>query len=152
MALMRHALAPGTGDPVRFNVNDCSTQRNLSDEGQEQSRRIGALFRQNGIDAALVYSSQWCRCLDTANLLGLGAVEPLRIINSFFQTFDRGPMQTAALGEWMAQAPLVQPTILVTHQVNITAFTGVYPSSGEIVFLKRGNDGAMTVVGTVETQ
>jgi broad specificity phosphatase PhoE len=65
-ALLRHAIAPGTGDPPGFTLGDCDTQRNLSAEGRAQAERIGARLRENGIAAARVLSSQWCRCLDTA--------------------------------------------------------------------------------------
>ncbi|MCW8892288.1 MAG: histidine phosphatase family protein, partial [Deltaproteobacteria bacterium] len=131
--------------------DDCSTQRNLSETGREQARRIGALFRNNGIDAARVYSSQWCRCLETARLLELGPVTEQPIINSFFRAFHREAEQTRQLGEWLAQQELSQPLVLVSHQVNITAFSGVYPSSGELVVLRRGVDGQFTAVGTLET-
>lgn len=84
-AIMRHALAPGTGDPRNFDLTDCSTQRNLSEAGREQAKAVGELLRKSGIEKAGVYSSQWCRCLDTATLLGLGPVTELPALNSFFQ-------------------------------------------------------------------
>jgi len=152
LVLMRHALAPGTGDPAGFVVNDCTTQRNLSDTGREQARRIGELFRANGIDSARVFSSQWCRCLETSRLLDLGPVTEQPIINSFFQAFHREELQTRQLTEWLAEQDLTQPLVLVTHQVNITAFSGIYPSSGELVVMRRGDDGQFSVVGTLETE
>ena len=84
VALIRHGLAPGTGDPPGFRVDDCRTQRNLSPAGRAQARAIGERFRANGIDTAAVFSSQWCRCLETARLLGLGEVQALPGLNSFF--------------------------------------------------------------------
>ena len=102
VALLRHAIAPGTGDPPDFAVGDCSTQRNLSQEGRAQAERIGDRFRDNGIEAARVVSSQWCRCLDTAELLGLGAVEELPPLNSFYQRTERRKPQTEALNAWLA--------------------------------------------------
>jgi phosphohistidine phosphatase SixA len=152
VVLLRHALAPGTGDPAEFDVNDCATQRNLSKSGREQARRIGDLFRANGIDSAHIYSSQWCRCLETARLLGLGQVNELPIINSFFQAFHREEQQTRQLRQWLDQQDLSQPLVLVTHQVNITAMTGVFPASGELVVLHRDGDGQLRVVGTLETE
>ena len=77
VAIMRHALAPGTGDPAGFRLDDCSTQRNLSAAGRQQAREIGARFRAHGIERARVFSSQWCRCRETAEGLGLGAVAAL---------------------------------------------------------------------------
>ena len=81
--LMRHALAPGMGDPQNFDVNDCKTQRLLSEEGRNQARMVGEKYRQSGLKSARVKSSQWCRCKETARLLNLGVVEEI-IINSIF--------------------------------------------------------------------
>ena len=151
VALLRHALAPGTGDPAHFKLGDCSTQRNLSERGRKQAVRIGERFQANGINTARVLSSQWCRCLDTAELLGLGPVEEWPVINSFFRRMERAGQQTQELKQWLEQAPLTQPTVLVTHQVNITALTGVYPSSGELVLIRRAEGGEISVIGTIET-
>jgi len=149
--MIRHALAPGIGDPASFSVDKCGTQRNLSQQGREQARAIGELFRKNNIAKAQVYSSQWCRCLDTARLLDLGDVKELPILNSFFQSFeDEGP-QTEALTQWLQKQDLTPPVILVTHQVNITAFTDIYPSSGEIVVVQRKNNGLFVPVGKIST-
>ncbi|QLF72007.1 histidine phosphatase family protein (plasmid) [Peteryoungia desertarenae] len=135
IALIRHAQAPGTGDPANFRIGDCSTQRNLSDEGREQSRRLGALFRAEGIQVARIYSSQWCRCLETAKLMGLGPVNELPALNSFFDNASRGPAQTQELIEWLTRQDQSQPIVLVTHLVNITRLTGIVPRQGEIVFI-----------------
>ena len=141
VALMRHALAPGTGDPDYFDLQDCSTQRNLSEQGRAQARRIGERFREHDIASARVYSSQWCRCLETAGLLGLGAVEPLPLLNSFFRDRSRGPEQTARLREFIQENKAGPALVLVTHQVNITTLTGIFPQSGEIVVLRPQGDG-----------
>ena len=151
MALLRHAIAPGTGDPSDFTLRDCSTQRNLSDQGREQAVRIGKRFRGHGIMTAGVYSSQWCRCLDTAELLDLGPVEELPALNSFFQDFGRRDAQTRALNDWLGGRQRGRPLVLVTHQVNITALTGVYPASGELVVIHRRTDGTISVAGTIQT-
>ncbi len=151
IAIMRHALAPGTGDPAEFTLSDCNTQRNLSDKGREQAKRIGERFRKNGIQAADVFSSQWCRCLDTATLLELGPVQELPIINSFFRNFEQREPQTQALRQWIASQAFDVPLVLITHQVNITALTGVYPSSGEMVVIELSDDGEIKVVGTMTT-
>ena len=128
--IMRHALAPGTGDPQNFKIEDCSTQRNLSDEGREQAKAIGKRLREHGIDSIKVYSSQWCRCLETAKLLGIGDVEESPLLNSFFRNFEQRKVQTKKLREWLLEQTLDQPLLLVTHQVNITALTNIYPKSG----------------------
>lgn len=149
--MLRHALAPGTGDPAAFTLGDCSTQRNLSDEGRAQARRIGERFRTNGIESARVFSSQWCRTLETAELLGLGPVQPLPSLNSFFRNYQRSDLQTRTLRQWLAEQASGEPLVLVTHQVNITALTDVYPASGELVVLRRTENGELEVVGTLET-
>ena len=151
-ALLRHATAPGTGDPPGFMLGDCSTQRNLSAKGREQAALIGKRFRVNGIDTAQVYSSQWCRSLDTAAQLGLGPVRELPSLNSFFQRQGAREPQMRRLREWLATQNLNQPLVLVTHQVNITALTGIYPASGEVVVLHRSENGEFTIVGTLETE
>ncbi len=137
IVIMRHALAPGTGDPGNFALRDCSTQRNLSDTGRAQAERIGARLRDAGLGSARVLSSQWCRCLETAELLGLGAVEELEPLNSFFRQRELQPAATQALRDWMAAQPPGEPLVLVTHQVNITALTGIFPQSGEMIVLER---------------
>ena len=150
-ALLRHAVAPGSGDPAGFNVDDCTTQRNLSDGGRDQASRIGARFRSNGIVPAAVFSSRWCRCLETARLLGLGPVTEQPVLNSFFQDFERREPQTRALRHWIAKQELTAPLILVTHQVNITALTNVFPQSGELVIVRRSKTGTLLVVGTIRS-
>lgn len=116
MAFIRHSYAPGTSDPPVFVLRDCSTQRNLSEDGRIQSRTIGDFFRAQGIKDALVYSSQWCRCLETANLLGLGPVEELPALNSFFEEPVRGPEQTAEIRYFISKLVRQVPVIMVTHQ------------------------------------
>lgn len=135
-ALLRHATAPGFGDPKGFRLDDCSTQRTLSEAGREEARMVGERFRSRGIAINGVYSSVWCRCLETARLLDLGPVEPLAPLNSFFETRERAEAQTAALRAWLAAQPAADTLVLVTHQVNITALTGVIPVSGEIVVVR----------------
>ena len=151
IALLRHAIAPGNGDPPEFRLGDCQTQRNLSAQGRDQATRIGELFRAHGIQSAQILSSQWCRCLETARLLGLGPVEERPFLNSFFNDYARREPQTRMLREWLDQQALSEPIVLVTHQVNITALTGVYPGSGELVIVRRSETGDLTVVGTIET-
>ena len=151
-ALMRHAVAPGTGDPANFTIGQCATQRNLSGEGRDQARKIGERFRENKIDSARVFSSQWCRCLETAQLLDLGPVEELPALNSFFRRFERQASQTGALKQWLLQQDLSRPLVLVTHQVNITALTGIYPASGELVIVRRTREGGFESLGSIMTR
>lgn len=151
VVMMRHALAPGTGDPPEFQLSDCSTQRNLSTEGRQQATAIGAAFRQQNIPIDRVLSSQWCRCLDTAKLLDLGTVEPFPALNSFFSDRSTAAQQTEQVQQFIREQQN-QPgvTILVTHQVNITAISNIVPASGEFVVLKAqgaSQDSGIQVVG-----
>jgi broad specificity phosphatase PhoE len=150
IALIRHAEAPGTGDPAGFRLDDCTTQRNLSAQGRRQAQGMGELFRKNGITSATVYSSQWCRCLDTATGLALGPVEAQPALNSFFDDAGRDPEQTEALRGLIRQRTPGKPLVMVTHQVNITALANVYPGSGEIIVV-RPDKGRLTVVGRIPT-
>jgi len=152
IAIMRHALAPGGGDPANFRVDDCSTQRNLSDQGRDQARAIGALFRDNGIENASVYTSQWCRCMDTARLLDIGTPEAFPALNSFFQNRSAEGEQTmqlrAAVDTWLANSS--GPIVLVTHQVNISALTNNFTSSGEILIISV-EEGNVRVLASIPT-
>lgn len=151
VALMRHAIAPGTGDPTYFTLGACETQRNLSDEGRAQAQRIGARFRANGIGSATIFSSQWCRCEDTARLLQLGPVNPLPALNSVYQRSENRNLQMQALRGWLTRQDFRNVHVLVTHKVNITALTGIYPRSGEIVVVRPTKSGDIAVVGTIAT-
>ncbi|MGB5733343.1 MAG: histidine phosphatase family protein [Thiohalocapsa sp.] len=146
VALMRHAMAPGTGDPPQFVLGDCRTQRNLSEQGRVQANDLGDRFRANGITSAQVISSQWCRCLETARLLDLGGVEPNQALNSFFRdNTEESERTAAALAMIRSETNADRPMVLVTHQVNITALTGIFPASGEIVVVRPSADGIETI-------
>lgn len=150
-ALIRHATAPGTNDPPGFRLDDCATQRTLSAEGRGQAVRIGELFRANGIAAADIHSSQWCRCLETATLMQLGGVRQQPLLNSYFQERSREASQIQGLRQWIGQLDLAIPTVLVTHQVVITALSQIFPASGEIVVMQRMADGQLSVLGRLPT-
>lgn len=138
--LMRHAQAPGTGDPAGFVVDDCATQRNLDAAGRAQARAIGAALRERGIGFAAVLTSQWCRCRETAELLDLGPVEEAPAFNSFFADFDAREARTAAARDVLA-ARGNERLLVVTHQVNISALTGRGTRSGEALVVRRAGDG-----------
>jgi phosphohistidine phosphatase SixA len=148
VALMRHADAPGTGDPAGFRIGDCATQRNLGERGREQSPRLGAEFRRRAVPVSLVLTSQWCRARETAELMALAPVEDEpTALNSFFGRPGEREGATAALRRRLAALPADGGLVLmVTHQVNITALTGVFPASGEIVVLKRDDQGGVVTV------
>ena len=146
--MIRHALAPGTGDPDHFQLNDCSTQRNLNDTGRQQARAIGDWLRARGITSAKIYSSQWCRCLETAKLLDLGAVTELPALNSFFERpQDREPNLSALRAFIREQADPKQLTILVTHQVTISGITSQWTDSGHGKLIRQGADGQIELFG-----
>lgn len=144
--VLRHARAPGVGDPANFRLGDCSTQRNLSRAGREQAVRIGTRLRAAGLAETTVYSSQWCRCLETARALAVGPVVELPALNSFFQSPGEEEKYNRELRAWIAAADLGRPVVLVTHQVNITALTGIFPAEGEVLILRR-EPGKLSVVG-----
>jgi broad specificity phosphatase PhoE len=146
LVIMRHALAPGMGDPADFRLDDCTTQRNLSELGRQQARNAGAMLKKRGIDTAQVLSSAWCRCRDTAELLDLGEVQTFSALNSFFQDREKEEPQMRRLREWIREWDGKTPTVLVTHQVVMTALTGQFPASGEIWFLRKGGDGGADIV------
>lgn len=139
--LFRHALAPGGGDPPGFRLGDCRTQRGLSDEGRAQARRLGEAVRARlaaqGLRLGAVWSSPWCRTRETAALAfpDQTLVEQ-PAFGSTFSEREREPAQTRAaqalLAAWRGPGVLV----VVTHQVNITAISGVFPASGEGVVMR----------------
>lgn len=137
--LMRHALAPGTGDPVGYSLNDCNTQRNLDTQGRQQAVRTGQWLQRQGIQKAMVLTSPWCRCKDTANLLGFGQAEVEPAIGSFFEASQQAADYTQRLQKRLAQ---LGPTkgdkalILVTHHVNILDYMGSHVGSGDMVLVQ----------------
>ncbi len=139
--MLRHANAPGTGDPPQFRIDDCATQRNVDATGRSQARRLGERLARAGIAKARVFSSQWCRCLETAQLLGLGSIEPLPALNSFYPTPEQRDARMAALHAFLAGLPVDgPPVVLVTHQFTISEFTGGgVPSGGGSLFRLDGS-------------
>ncbi|MGF1648961.1 MAG: histidine phosphatase family protein [Hyphomicrobiaceae bacterium] len=148
--MIRHAIAPGFGDPADFELGSCATQRNLDATGRLQAKLIGDRFRAAGIARASVYTSQWCRCRETAELMDLGAPIELPALNSFFEARARAAAQTAALRDWLrTEAPTATPLVLVTHQVNISALTGRSTTSGEMVVVRAPAAGDVEVLGSI---
>lgn len=148
IVLFRHSNAPGVGDPPGFRIDDCSTQRNLDAEGRAQALRIGQVFRERNIAVGKVITSQWCRTRETANIAFPGMVQDEPSFNSFFGDRTEEPEQTAAATKlllgWKGPGALV----VVTHQVNITALTGVASASGEGIVVSNAG-GQITVVGRI---
>jgi phosphohistidine phosphatase SixA len=141
VALMRHADAPGgVGDPPGFRVDDCATQRNLSEKGRADAEKIGSRLKREGIAFEKILSSLWCRCIDTAKLLNLGTVETEATFGNVVVLKDQRQILTtgarALIAQWTAGGNL----LVVTHGANIQALTGVWLASGEIVVVKGGSD------------
>ncbi|HKU07123.1 MAG TPA: histidine phosphatase family protein [Bradyrhizobium sp.] len=139
VALMRHADAPGgAGDPPGFRLDDCATQRNLSDKGRADAARTGARLKSEGIAFEKIISSPWCRCMETATLLKLGAVEVAPTFSNVVVLREQTEQLTAGargiIDSWSGNGTL----LVVTHGANIFALTGVSPASGEIVVVKSG--------------
>lgn len=146
--ILRHAVAPGVGDPSNFRLGDCTTQRNLDETGRRQAVALGQRLAQAGITRARVYSSQWCRTLETARLLKLGAVTELPALNSFFELTETRDANISALRKFLAALPVDgPPVVLVTHQVTISAITGSYASSGGGAILQLNGSGQPRLLG-----
>ncbi len=144
--LFRHATAPGTGDPAGFMLGDCATQRNLDDTGRAEARALGAAFRRRGIAVGKVFSSQWCRARETAELAFPGQPVEEPAFNSFFGNRADEPAATAKAREIIAKWQGPGVLVVVTHQVNISALTGIAPASGEGIIV-RSDEGGSEVRG-----
>ena len=147
--LIRHSLAPGGGDPPGFKINDCKSQRNLSKEGINQSKKIGKLFKKNKVPVDQVLSSQWCRCKDTAKY-AFGNFKEFTALNSTFQPpYNKNEGKQLKelynfVRKWNGKG---KNLVLITHYSIITAVTNAVPSSGEIVV----TDKNFKVLGTIQT-
>jgi len=134
LIFIRHAHAPGNGDPDNFDINDCSTQRNLSDSGKVQSKKIGKFFEENNILVDLVISSEWCRCKETA-LIAFKNFETKSFLNSFYSAkFSKNKnSQIKNLKKYIDDWDSDKNLVLITHYVVISEVLNYAPNSGEIV-------------------
>jgi phosphohistidine phosphatase SixA len=146
--LIRHAATElGVGDPAGFRIDDCSTQRNLTDGGRADARRLGEVLRARGVKISEVRSSQWCRCLETARL-AFGQAQAWSALNSIFADASREAEQNRAV---LALAATVKPpanVALVGHSHNIRSLVGVTPAQLEVVIARYDGSG-LKVVGRV---
>ncbi len=147
--LLRHTIAPGVGDPENFKLNDCSTQRNLSQLGRQDAKAVGDWLKRRDIKISRVESSRWCRAKETAQLLGIGRVRLNANLDSLFESKDpANAIQTVRVKkqivDWRNKSGLL---VLVGHFVNIGAVTGVGVGSGEGVLVKADSKGKIVVVG-----
>jgi phosphohistidine phosphatase SixA len=144
--LMRHALAPGVGDPAGYQLDNCKSQRNLDVQGRTQAQRIGQWLKSQGVRDALVFSSAWCRCKETAEKLGLGTPVHEAALNSFFDDMRQGPQSNVKLQKFIEtqlKSKSSKALILVTHQVNIAEFMGENVGSGDMVLAKVSPQGRL---------
>jgi len=147
LIFIRHAYAPGNGDPNNFNLNDCSTQRNLNSDGRKQAKDIGEFFRENKISIYKVLSSEWCRCKETANI-AFKEFSTNSFLNSFYSSkyAKNRDKQVEALYDYVKKFKSNQNLIFVTHYVLVSEVLNYGPSSGEIVV----SDKNFNILGTIE--
>jgi phosphohistidine phosphatase SixA len=134
LIFIRHAYAPGGGDPVSFDINYCNTQRNLSDRGKEQAKNIGNFFLKNNISIDKIYSSQWCRCKDTS-LIAFKKFKTKQFLNSFYnEKFAKNKdNQIINFKNFINNWDGIENLVFVTHYVVISEILNYASSSGEIV-------------------
>ena len=147
LIFIRHAYAPGSGDPDNFNLNDCSTQRNLSKEGQRQAEYIGKFFRNNKVKIDKVLSSEWCRCKETAQI-AFKNFSTNNFLNSFYSSkyAKNKDKQIKMLKNYVKKFKSDKNLILITHYVLISEVLNYAPSSGEIVV----SDKNFNMIGSIE--
>ena len=145
---IRHAHAPGNGDPENFNLKDCSSQRNLNRDGINQSKKIGLFFTQNKIQIDKILSSEWCRCKDTAKY-AFNNYKTFNALNSFYDTkFAKNKSkQIKDLKKYISSWSSKKNLILVTHFVVISETLGVGAASGEIIV----SDKSFNIIGSIES-
>jgi len=147
LIFIRHAYAPGSGDPKNFNLNDCSTQRNLNSSGREQSKNIGNIFYRNDIEIHNVYSSEWCRCKETASI-AFKRFKTKKFLNSFYspEFAKNRKKQVKEFKEFINNWDKKENLVFITHYVFISEILSYAPSSGEIVV----TDKNLNIIDTLE--
>ena len=148
LIFIRHALAPGNGDPENFKLQNCSTQRNLNEIGIQQSKKIGLIFKKNEIKIDNIYSSEWCRCKDTAKY-AFDDFETFDALNSFYDTrfAANEDKQIKDFYEFIDSIDSKNNIVFVTHYVVIGAILNIGTSSGEIVV----TDKNLNIIGSIDT-
>ena len=148
LVFIRHAIAPGNGDPNNFDINDCSTQRNLDKNGIAQSKKIGLFFKNNKIKIDTVLSSEWCRCKDTAKY-AFKKFDTFDALNSFYdERFAANEAkQIKDLKNYIKKWDSDKNLILVTHFVVISSILNTSSSSGEIII----SDENLNIIGSINT-
>lgn len=150
VVLMRHSHAPGYGDPPGYRLDDCATQRNLSEEGRAHARRTGEAFRKRGVKFDRVLTSPWCRCKETARLvIGPGGpdAEPFAPLSNLVGRTEHRDRQVEAIKAFLAGLDADTRVLLVTHGVVVRALTGITLAEGEMAIASPDKGGAPTVLG-----
>ena len=149
LIFIRHAYAPGSGDPKNFNLNDCSTQRNLNDSVREQAKNIGNFFSKYNFRINRIFSSEWCRCKETASL-AFKKFETKEFLNSFYSAqFEKNrKKQVKEFQKFISNWDKKENLIFVTHYVFISEILNYAPSSGEIVI----TDKNFNIIDTLEIE
>tara|TARA_B100001059_G_scaffold214372_1_gene231070 strand:+ start:146 stop:703 length:558 start_codon:yes stop_codon:yes gene_type:complete len=147
LIFIRHAYAPGSGDPNNFNLNDCSSQRNLNKDGRKQAKQIGEFFRKNKIKIDKVLSSEWCRCKETAKI-AFNNFSTNNFLNSFYSSkyAENKDKQVDALNDYIKNFKSNKNLVFVTHYVLISEVLNYTTSSGEIVV----SDKDLNMIGSIE--
>ena len=148
LIFIRHALAPGNGDPANFELQNCSTQRNLNEIGIQQSKKIGLIFKKNEIKIDNIYSSEWCRCKDTAKY-AFDDFDTFDALNSFYDIrfAANEDKQIKDFYEFIDSIDNKNNIVFVTHYVVIGAILNIGTSSGEIVV----TDKNLNIIGSIDT-
>ena len=148
LVFIRHAIAPGNGDPNNFNIKDCSTQRNLNKKGIKQSKKIGQFFKANKIKIDKILSSEWCRCKDTAKY-AFENFETFNALNSFYdERFAANETkQINDLKNYTKSWESDKNLVFVTHYVVISSILNTGSSSGEIII----SDKNLNIIGSINT-
>lgn len=146
VVVVRHSYAPGTFDPPDAKLEDCSTQRNLDENGRAQARRMGEAFRQRGIALGTAWSSPRCRCLDTARL-AFGKAQPWDVLQGALRDEERRQRQLVEIRKAIAEHRAGPPLVLVTHGSVVSDLTGLDVRMGAFVVLRRAPDGRHTAAG-----
>jgi phosphohistidine phosphatase SixA len=147
VVLIRHAVTtPGAGDPPGMRLDDCGSQRNLTEEGRRDARRLGDAFRARSIPVERVLSSPWCRCLETARL-AFGVAETWEALSNLYGRSERRAAQVQQMETLIAGPRPRGNLVLVSHGSTIVALTGVSPAPAEIVVVTPRGDGRFSVAG-----
>ena len=153
--LVRHASTnAGVGDPPGYKLEDCATQRNLSDAGREESRRIGERVRKERVPIARVYTSPWCRCRETAEL-AFGKSEDWAPLGSTFDTPHLDSGTTETVKKRILGYSITKPkgnVVMVTHNVNIAALTRLSVATGALVVVRPDGCCGLRVEGTLRVE